>query len=64
MSKPIAPCRECKDRDIGCHGYCEKYLDFCEKNEKHRQERYKLNRQRYEAGAYISASIKRNKKKK
>ena len=23
-----APCKDCKDRHIGCHGKCEKYLEY------------------------------------
>lgn len=23
-----APCKDCEDRKIGCHGTCEKYKDF------------------------------------
>ena len=22
------PCKDCKDREIGCHSKCKKYLDF------------------------------------
>lgn len=28
---PAAPCHDCKDRVIGCHGKCEKYLEFRKK---------------------------------
>lgn len=24
----IAPCKDCLDRYIGCHGKCEKYLEY------------------------------------
>lgn len=24
----VVPCKECKSRQIGCHGQCEKYLNF------------------------------------
>ena len=24
------PCRDCKDRVIGCHSTCDKYLDYTE----------------------------------
>ena len=31
MSKqPIAPCYKCKERVVGCHSKCEKYLEFSE----------------------------------
>jgi hypothetical protein len=28
------PCRFCKERTIGCHGRCEKYLDYKAEREK------------------------------
>lgn len=24
----IAPCKDCKDRKLGCHSTCQKYNDF------------------------------------
>lgn len=27
----IAPCKDCKDRYLGCHDRCPKYLSFKEK---------------------------------
>lgn len=27
-----APCKDCKDRIVGCHAKCEKYLQFKEEN--------------------------------
>ena len=24
----IAPCKDCKDRHVGCHGKCKKYLEY------------------------------------
>ena len=23
----ISTCKDCKDRKVGCHGYCERYLE-------------------------------------
>ena len=23
-----APCKDCPDRELGCHGRCERYADF------------------------------------
>lgn len=35
MSQPkITPCKDCKDREVGCHGKCEKYKVFVEENRK------------------------------
>ena len=25
---PTAPCKDCKDRELGCHSKCQKYLDY------------------------------------
>lgn len=30
----LAPCKDCKDREIGCHSKCERYKEFVEENEK------------------------------
>lgn len=27
----IAPCYQCKDRRLGCHGECERYAEFDER---------------------------------
>jgi hypothetical protein len=29
-----APCKDCKDRYIGCHGKCERYAEFKEEGER------------------------------
>lgn len=31
---PKAPCKDCPDRYVGCHGKCQKYIDY--KNESQR----------------------------
>ena len=42
------PCkRGCPDRAVGCHGWCEKYKLFCEKNEKLREEEKKWQNKKY-----------------
>ena len=28
--KPHSPCKDCPDRQLGCHGKCDKYKDFKE----------------------------------
>ena len=28
MTAGIAPCRGCTEREIGCHGKCEKYIQW------------------------------------
>jgi hypothetical protein len=43
MIKPIAPCKDCDDRYVGCHIDCEKYNDFVRKNEIYKAEKLKIN---------------------
>ena len=33
MSEIKVPCKDCKDRQIGCHSKCEKYLEFKKQND-------------------------------
>lgn len=33
MKEPLAPCKDCKDRYVGCHEKCKAYLDFKEAHE-------------------------------
>lgn len=35
-----APCKGCPQRQVGCHGKCEKYAEYNAWNEKQRQARY------------------------
>lgn len=32
MGRPLAPCKDCKERHEGCHSTCEAYKEFNEKN--------------------------------
>lgn len=36
MGRPIAPCKDCKDRYVGCHGECERYLWYLKLNEEYK----------------------------
>lgn len=31
MSKPVAPCKTCEKREVGCHAKCEDYGEYVEK---------------------------------
>ena len=36
LLNPIpSPCKDCKDRYVGCHGECSKYLEFRELVDEH-----------------------------
>ena len=33
----VAPCKDCPNRHLHCHNYCEKYLKFLAENEKRKE---------------------------
>lgn len=33
MKKPIAKCKDCHNRKVGCHSTCEEYKKFLQENE-------------------------------
>lgn len=37
------PCKDCNDRNPGCHGKCQRYADWKSKLEKVNEERRKYN---------------------
>ena len=36
--KTIAPCKDCPERQVGCHSKCRKYADWSEQMKKNRIE--------------------------
>lgn len=38
MNNIEAPCKGCKDRSMGCHSTCEKYLEYDKLNDERRNE--------------------------
>lgn len=59
------PCKDCKDRSVGCHGTCEKYKEY-RSNLDDRKETIKKNRSTDALiASYVrKASIKQFKKHK
>ncbi len=49
------PCKDCNDREMGCHIVCEKYLAFREE----REAAYAKNAQQAEVTAFVG-DVKRN----
>lgn len=39
MPKTKAPCKDCKERSVGCHGSCERYTAFRHESEEQRQQK-------------------------
>lgn len=46
MKRPVAPCKDCKNRDETCHGKCEKYQSY-EKDQKEWKEKFRDGRDEY-----------------
>lgn len=42
MKRPIAPCKDCDSRSIGCHAVCEKYIKFNKECEALRKEKQRI----------------------
>ena len=39
----ISPCKDCKNRKLGCHGECKKYAEFKAQAEKNKDAYHKAN---------------------
>lgn len=52
------PCKDCPDRYLNCHTYCEEYLDYLDAKEQMKQQIKKVS----EIEAYQKASASKNKR--
>lgn len=59
MSRLQAPCKECPERHLHCHGECEKYKEYKEQSEKNKEEY----RKSLIWETYRDAMIKKTKRK-
>ena len=41
MARLQAPCKDCINRELGCHSKCEKYQEYCRLNSEQKEELYK-----------------------
>lgn len=57
-TKPISCCYNCQEREVGCHGKCNRYLE----EKKIRDDRLKAKKQSYDIEA-ICTTISRKKYK-
>ena len=53
-------CKDCKDREVGCHGKCEKYKKFLEESAKDKEKYHKS----LIWDKYYEAQVKKQKRKK
>ena len=59
------PCRNCEDRHVGCHGTCERYIDWKEKHIESKRKRFEQKQTDYQYMAVASIrKAKRLHKKK
>lgn len=40
----ISPCKDCKERHLGCHTGCKKYAEFKAKIEENKKKHKRINR--------------------
>ena len=59
MNRYMSPCKDCENRELGCHSNCEKYLEF-RKVIDHKNKEYRKNKEIYE---YALASITKSQMK-
>ena len=63
--QPVAPCKDCQEREPGCHDRCEKYQEFQKKNAAERDRRYRENEvDRYIGEKYDKAARKARGRRK
>lgn len=56
-----APCRDCKDRHVGCHARCERYIAFNEEQKELRKKK----RSGFEYTGYLgSLTLQRHKRRR
>lgn len=56
----VAPCKNCKDRYVGCHSKCEKYKEYAAECEVIREKRRKESDERMFFGETLKVIAKRH----
>ena len=46
----LTPCKDCKDRKVGCHAVCQKYISW-------QNERKELQKKQQKENVYIKSSM-------
>ena len=59
-----APCKDCSDREIGCHSSCRRYIDFQSLNNKEHEEAYKQKQTIYMINEQRVKAYEKKRKKK
>lgn len=59
------PCYGCEDRQVGCHGVCERYAAWKAEHEAEKDERYRRERPEIMTTTYkVDTAIKNNKRRR
>lgn len=60
MNNPLkAPCKDCADRHIGCHGECEKYIKYKQEHAEMQTFIRRLDEERQAVYDYKEAKVRR-----
>lgn len=57
-----APCKDCNDRQLGCHGTCERYKKWKERTM--RSDEYKKMCKECQYRNYVNGAVKRMRKRR
>lgn len=49
MPKPTSPCKDCAEREVGCHGRCERYKTWRAEMDERREQRRTIKAAYYDA---------------
>lgn len=59
------PCYGCEDRQVGCHGVCERYSAWKTEHDAEKDERYRRERPEIMTTTYkVDTAIKNNKRRR
>ena len=56
-----SPCKDCKRREVGCHGSCEEYLRFSEERAEYNRRRREIVASSRYSERYMKAIASRKK---
>lgn len=63
MNKPKSTCFQCKDREVGCHSKCEKYIEFKKLSDEYNDNMRKSREEQSSYDRYKIAIIRKTKKR-
>lgn len=52
MGAGICPCKDCPDREVGCHSGCDRYAEWCQRRRKLHEQIREMYRGAREFGSF------------